>query len=212
MQAVNSIQVETPTSTPDPDVSETLDPERPGAHAGTFAAEHLSRSFPERAAWGTAGKLRAWQTEALDAYFQHEPRDFLAAATPGAGKTTFALRLAAELLARKTIDRITVVAPTEPLKKQWADAADRAGIRLDPMFKNSHGRHARHYHGAAVTYAPVAVRAELHRDITLSGRTLVILDEVHHGGDALSWGDAIREAFEPATRRLSLTRTPLPSH
>ncbi|MCU1480788.1 MAG: hypothetical protein JWQ19_1574 [Subtercola sp.] len=178
---------------------------------GTSAAEHLSPSFPERAAWGTAGKLRAWQQEALDAYFLHEPRDFLAAATPGAGKTTFALRLAAELLARNTIDRITVVAPTEHLKKQWADAADRAGIRLDPMFKNSHGRHARHYHGAAVTYAQVAVRAELHRDITLSGRTLVILDEVHHGGDALSWGDAIREAFEPATRRLSLTGTPFRS-
>ena len=39
----------------------------------------------------------------------------------------------------------------------------------------------------------------------------MILDEVHHGGDALSWGDAIREAFEPATRRLSLTGTPFRS-
>ncbi|GAA0994927.1 DEAD/DEAH box helicase [Subtercola frigoramans] len=182
-----------------------------GHPVGTSAAQHLSPSFPERAAWGTVSKLRAWQTEALDAYFLHEPRDFLAAATPGAGKTTFALRLAAELLARKTIDRVTVVAPTEHLKKQWADAADRVGIRLDPTFKNAHGRHGRHYHGVAVTYAQVAVRAELHRDLTLSGRTLVILDEVHHGGDALSWGDAIREAFEPATRRLSLTGTPFRS-
>ncbi|MDQ4137269.1 MAG: ATP-dependent helicase, partial [Actinomycetota bacterium] len=33
----------------------------------------------------------------------------------------------------------------------------------------------------------------------------------HHGGDALSWGDAIREAFEPATRRLCLTGTPFRS-
>ena len=39
----------------------------------------------------------------------------------------------------------------------------------------------------------------------------MILDEVHHGGDALSWGDAIREAFEPATKRLSLTGTPFRS-
>src|SRR3954463_10033202 len=73
---------------------------------GTSAAEHLSPSFPERAAWGTAGKLRAWQQEALAKYFEAEPRDFLAAATPGAGKTTFALRLAKELLARHTIDRV----------------------------------------------------------------------------------------------------------
>jgi superfamily II DNA or RNA helicase len=184
--------------------------DRDGA-LGTFAAEHLSPSFPERAAWGTASKLRAWQAEALDAYFVHEPRDFLAAATPGAGKTTFALRLATELLARRIVERITVVAPTEHLKRQWADAAERVGIRLDPTFKNSHGRYARHYKGIAVTYAQVATRASLHRDITQNYRTLVILDEVHHGGDALSWGDAIRDAFEPATRRLSLTGTPFRS-
>ena len=182
-----------------------------GPAQGTSAAEHLSPSFPERAAWGTASKLRAWQAEALEAYFVHEPRDFLAAATPGAGKTTFALRLAAELRSRRTIDRITVVAPTEHLKNQWADAAARAGIRLDPMFKNADGIYGSHYHGVVVTYAQVAARAALHKRLTESSRTLVILDEIHHGGDALSWGDAIREAFGPATRRLSLTGTPFRS-
>lgn len=182
-----------------------------GPVQGSSAAELLSPSFPERAAWGTASKLRAWQAEALELYFQNEPRDFLAAATPGAGKTTFALRLAAELRSRRVVDRITVVAPTEHLKNQWANAAARVGIRLDPSFRNSDGRYGNHYHGIAVTYAQVATRAALHRDITLSNRTLVILDEVHHGGDALSWGDAIREAFDPATRRLSLTGTPFRS-
>ncbi|MET0480917.1 MAG: DEAD/DEAH box helicase, partial [Mycetocola sp.] len=182
-----------------------------GLRIGTSAAEHLSPAFPERAAWGTVSKLRAWQQEAIESYFANEPKDFLAAATPGAGKTTFALRLAAELLARRTVDRITVVAPTEHLKRQWADAAHRAGIRLDPTFTNAAGRYGRHYHGVVVTYAQVAVRAALHRDITASSKTLVILDEVHHGGDALSWGDAIREAFDPATRRLSLTGTPFRS-
>ena len=175
---------------------------------GTFAAEHLSPAFPERAARGTAERLRAWQAEALDLYFETEPRDFLAAATPGAGKTTFALRLAAELLHRRVIDRITVVAPTEHLKRQWADAAERASIRLNPQFRNNHGTGGRQYHGVAVTYAQVAMAPALHRALTEDRRSLVILDEVHHGGDALSWGDAIREAFEPATRRLSLTGTP----
>jgi superfamily II DNA or RNA helicase len=178
---------------------------------GTFAAEHLSPSYPERAARGTASKLRAWQAEALDLYFETEPKDFLAAATPGAGKTAFALRLASELLARRAIDRITVVAPTEHLKRQWADAAHRAGIRLNPEFKNGHAFGGRRFNGVVVTYAQVAVRASMHRQLTESARTLVILDEIHHGGDALSWGDAIREAFEPATRRLSLTGTPFRS-
>lgn len=178
---------------------------------GTFAAEHLSPSYPERAARGTAEKLRSWQAEALERYFENEPLDFLAAATPGAGKTTFALRLAAELLARRVVDRITVVAPTEHLKRQWADAAHRAGIRLNPEFRNGHAGGGRRFSGVVVTYAQVAVRPALHRTLTESARTLVILDEIHHGGDALSWGDAIREAFGPATRRLSLTGTPFRS-
>jgi superfamily II DNA or RNA helicase len=179
--------------------------------SGLFAAEHLPPSYPERAARGTAEKLRAWQAEALENYFQTQPRDFLAAATPGSGKTAFALRLAAELLARREIDRITVVAPTEHLKRQWADAAHRAGIRLNPDFRNGQVGSGRRFTGVVVTYAQVAVRADLHRHLTESARTLVILDEVHHGGDALSWGDAIREAFEPATRRVSLTGTPFRS-
>ena len=103
------------------------------------AASHLSPAFPERAAWGTAGALRAWQAEALERYLGSDHRDFLAVATPGAGKTTFALRVAAELLAKGEVEAVTVVAPTEHLKTQWADAAGRVGIHLDPKFSNTVG-------------------------------------------------------------------------
>jgi superfamily II DNA or RNA helicase len=175
------------------------------------AAFHLPPAFPKRAAWGTASKLRAWQQEALDRYFAGSPRDFLAVATPGAGKTTYALRVATELLSRGIVQRVTVVAPTEHLKTQWADAAARVGISLDPRFSNSVGRHSEDYHGVAVTYAQVASRPSLHRELTTTRPTLVILDEIHHGGDSKSWGDGIREAFEPATRRLALTGTPFRS-
>ncbi|MFD4960861.1 DEAD/DEAH box helicase [Microbacterium sp. NPDC058389] len=188
-------------------------------HIGSFAAEHLSPTYPQRAPWGTAQRLRAWQAEALDLYFSLDgpdgagggPRDFLAAATPGAGKTTFALRLASELLRRRIVNRIVVVAPTEHLKTQWADAAARVGIRLDPAFSNRHFVPARQYHGVAVTYAQVAVKASVHQRLTMDAKTLVILDEVHHGGDALSWGDALREAYARATRRLLLSGTPFRS-
>ncbi|HET7303988.1 MAG TPA: DEAD/DEAH box helicase family protein, partial [Segeticoccus sp.] len=177
----------------------------------TSAASHLSPAFPERAAWGTADKLRAWQADALQRYLADAPRDFLAVATPGAGKTTYALRVATELLGRGVIERVTIVAPTEHLKTQWADAAGRVGIQIDPRFSNRQGRHSRDYHGVAVTYAGVASRPMLHRARTEAAPTLVILDEIHHGGDNRSWGDAIREAFEPATRRLALTGTPFRS-
>ncbi|GAA0429648.1 hypothetical protein Acor_40490 [Acrocarpospora corrugata] len=175
------------------------------------AASHLSPSYPDRAAWGTAPKLRAWQQEAFDLYFQREPRDFLTVATPGAGKTTYALRIASELMNRGVIRSITVVTPTEHLKRQWADAAGRVGISLDPEFKNSQGATSRDYVGVAVTYAQVAMHPALHRARTEARKTLVIFDEVHHAGDAKSWGDGIREAFDPATRRLQLTGTPFRS-
>ncbi len=177
----------------------------------TAAASHLPPAFPTRAPWGTAGKLRAWQEEALAAYLRADARDFLAVATPGAGKTTYALRVATELLDRGVIRRVTVVAPTEHLKTQWADAAARVGIHLDPGFSNGVGVTSKDYHGIAVTYAGVASRPQLHRRRTQDVPTLVILDEIHHGGDALAWGDAIREAFEPAARRLALTGTPFRS-
>ncbi|ADG74217.1 type III restriction protein res subunit [Cellulomonas flavigena DSM 20109] len=180
-------------------------------HPSTSAAQQLPPAFPARAPWGAAGSLRAWQAEAIELYRQRGPRDFLAVATPGAGKTTFALRIATELLEAKVVRRVTVVAPTEHLKKQWADAAARVGIRLDPRFSNAQGRHGAGYDGVAVTYAQVASKPALHAARTTAERTLVILDEVHHGGDALSWGDAVREAFEGATRRLALTGTPFRS-
>jgi len=177
----------------------------------TAAASHLSPAFPKRAAWGTASKLRVWQADALAQYLRSTPRDFLAVATPGAGKTTYALRIATELLSMGVVRRVTVVAPTEHLKTQWADAASRVGIRIDPRFTNAAGSHGAEFEGVAATYAQVASKPLLHRARTHSAPTLVILDEIHHGGDNLSWGDAIREAFEPATRRLALTGTPFRS-
>ncbi|GAA1613543.1 DEAD/DEAH box helicase family protein [Leucobacter chromiireducens] len=185
----------------------------PGLHLpGTSAAEHLPPAYPERAAHGTAGTLRAWQEEAIRKYLEAAPRDFLASATPGAGKTTFALRLAAILRANHTVRQIIVVAPTEHLKVQWADAAMRAGIRLNPRYSNSDGLgYGNQYHGVVVTYAQIAMKPVQHRLLTENTDTLVIMDEVHHGGDALSWGDAIREAYGSAKRRLSLTGTPFRS-
>jgi len=174
--------------------------------------DKLSPAYPApRAAWGTATSLRAWQSEAIHQYFASEPRDFLTVATPGAGKTTFALTIAAELLSRRIVDRITIVAPTEHLKTQWAQAAAKVGIPIDPAYSGGKGKTSNDFVGIAVTYAGVATNPLAHRIRTERSKTLVILDEIHHAGDALSWGDAIREAFEPARRRLALTGTPFRS-
>ena len=155
--------------------------------------------------------LRGWQRRALVRYLAAQPRDFLAVATPGSGKTTFALRVAAELLSHRAVEQITVVVPTEHLKVQWALAAQRHGLALDPRFSNTSPQTSPEYHGVMVTYAQVAAHPTLHRVRTEQRKTLVVFDEIHHGGDAKTWGEAIREAFSDATRRLALTGTPFRS-
>jgi superfamily II DNA or RNA helicase len=155
--------------------------------------------------------LRGWQKAAYEEYFSVARRDFLLVATPGAGKTTYALTVAAHLLSRREVAAVTVVTPTEHLKYQWARAAAEFGIAIDPSYRNAQGRAGADFQGVAVTYAQVAAHPALHRQRTENRRTLVIFDEIHHAGDALSWGDAVREAFEPARRRLALTGTPFRS-
>lgn len=153
--------------------------------------------------------LRAWQSRALAAYeADGAPRDFLVTATPGAGKTTFALALAGRLLEARLVQRVVVVAPTDHLRTQWAQAAHRVGLALDPTLSNAVGPVGADFRGYVTTYAQVAGKPLLHRRRTEARKTLVVLDEIHHAGDGLSWGEAVQEAFEPAARRLALSGTP----
>jgi superfamily II DNA or RNA helicase len=144
----------------------------------------------------------------LEQYEETSPKDFLVTATPGAGKTTFALTLAARLLSRREVARVIVVCPTDHLRLQWADAADRMGIVLDPGLTNAVGPVRAGTQGYVTTYAQVAGKPMLHAARATAVKTLVILDEVHHAGDGLSWGEAVEEAYGRAARRLCLTGTP----
>src|SRR5699024_2375620 len=118
-----------------PSLFSASDPRQPSE----AAARSLPVASPERAAWGTVPKLRALRAEALDHYRTPAPRACTAVPTPAAGKPSLALPIAASLLSEGTVRRITVVAPTEHLKTQWADAAARVGISLDPNFTNAQG-------------------------------------------------------------------------
>ncbi len=168
------------------------------------SAARAEATSPQR----TSRPLRAWQQEALGRYEERSPKDFLVTATPGAGKTTFALTLAARLLSRREIARVVVVCPTDHLRLQWADAADAMGIVLDPGLTNAVGPVRAGTQGYVTTYAQVAGKPMLHAARATAVKTLVILDEVHHAGDGLSWGEAVGEAFGFAARRLCLTGTP----
>ncbi|MCB0880832.1 MAG: DEAD/DEAH box helicase [Thermoleophilia bacterium] len=153
-------------------------------------------------------RLRKWQKAALDAFLARASPDFLAVATPGAGKTRFALAAGRQTLAA-TPGRLVIVAPTQHLKHQWADAAEELDLHLETAWSAADGGLPPDVHGVVTTYQQVAGSAEALAPI--ADGAFVILDEVHHAGDDRAWGDAVRVAFEGAAARLSLSGTPFRS-
>ena len=101
--------------------------------------------------------LRPWQRAAFDLFRAATGPDYLAVATPGAGKTTFALACALAALADQN-RLLIVVAPTSHLKVQWSRAAHRMGLQLDPDWSPGDGL-ARDMHGLVTTYQQVAMSA-----------------------------------------------------
>ncbi len=162
--------------------------------------------------------LRAWQRAAFDAFFRADSPDFLTVATPGAGKTTFALTCARAALAQwwndsggaQTPSPLVVVAPTTHLKTQWSKAAHRMGLELDPNWSPSDGL-SRDVHGLVTTYQQIATGDAAARLNALSADGFIILDEIHHAGQDRAWGDSVRIAFAHSRRRLSLSGTPFRS-
>ncbi len=154
-------------------------------------------------------RLRPWQRAAFDLFRAHDTSDFLAVATPGAGKTTFALTCARWALGEQR-RRLVVVAPTSHLKHQWAQAAHRLGLELDPDWTPTGGI-APDVHGIVTTYQHVATAATAKALRGVSHDAFVILDEIHHAGDEKAWGDSVRLAFSTAHRRLCLSGTPFRS-
>ncbi len=152
-------------------------------------------------------RLRLWQRKALDLFLASSEADFLAVATPGAGKTTFALA-AARLSMPNLPGPLVVVVPTKHLKEQWADAAQRFGFQLVVDWQPG-DRPPPDSHGVVTTYQQVGSSPAPFFSLSQGG--FVILDEIHHAGEERSWGDGVRDAFEGASRRLALSGTPFRS-
>ncbi len=154
-------------------------------------------------------KLRPWQKRAIEAFLANERADFLTVATPGAGKTTFALTAIRLELARSGWRRVFVVVPTQHLKVQWSNAAAAFDLHLEPEWGSADGSLPADVDGVCVTYQQVAANPAAIAGLTRDG--LVIFDELHHAADERAWGDGVRAAFEGSHRRLALSGTPFRS-
>jgi superfamily II DNA or RNA helicase len=161
--------------------------------------------------WPATRPLRAWQAEALHAVLALPHGDFLAAATPAAGKTTFGLRVAHALMTSGRVARVAIVAPTAHICRQWAADAARVGLDLDPNRANADGPEPLDRDGLAITYQAVAAGAAVHRRACAARPTLLIADEPHHMGEEAAWGRSAAAAFGSARLRLLLSGTPFRS-
>ena len=100
---------------------------------------------------------------------------------------------------------MVVVVPTQHLKHQWARAALRFGLHLEPDWQWRMGLPA-DMHGVVVTYSQASTSAKSLARLAEGG--IVVLDEVHHAASERTWGDGVRTAFAGAACRLLLSGTP----
>ena len=176
----------------------------------------MSRDFPNLSppsrprAGGRRRRCWAWQATALEQYLTDAPGDFLAVATPAPARRPSRCGSPASCSTRGSSTGSPSSRPRAP-QGQWADAAHRAGIALDPGLGGSRrgGRRS----------------SPDRRDVCRRGRPALPLPrghrelqharhprpEIHHAGDARTWGEAVAECFAPARRRLALTGTPFRS-
>ena len=120
----------------------------------------------------------------------------------------FALAAARQEMARRP-QRLIIVAPTQHLRVQWADAAESLDLHLETSWSAADGGLPRDVHGLVTTYQQVATSAAALAEIARDA--FVILDEVHHAGDERAWGESVRLAFAASATRLSLSGTPFRS-
>jgi superfamily II DNA or RNA helicase len=127
---------------------------------------------------------RLWQLEALDRALSSIARGGAAtiSAAPGAGKTVFAGLAFEALRDLGLVDRMVVLAPRRTLVTQWAEKLTaQRHIELKPHSAIERRGQA----GVVVTYQSLANpdALEVHQAQAERGRTLLVLDEVHHVGE-----------------------------
>lgn len=127
---------------------------------------------------------REWQLEALDRVLSAITRAGSAtvSAAPGAGKTVLAALVFEALRDLGMVDRMVAVVPRRGLVDQWAQKLTaQRHVELKPHSAIERRGQA----GVVVTYQSLANpdALEVHQAQAERGRTLLVLDEVHHVGE-----------------------------
>ncbi|MBL4797324.1 MAG: DEAD/DEAH box helicase family protein [Oleispira sp.] len=153
-------------------------------------------------------KLRNWQQECITQALKHFESNshFFCQATPGAGKTTMATELAAELYKGEKVDFVLCFSPSVSVSNGFHAALSK---RFDRRFDGKVGAI-----GGTYTYQSMAYLNDEFWEIFDHHKVLVIFDEIHHCSgrteeDSNSWGEKILQHVKnKATYTLALSGTP----
>jgi len=153
--------------------------------------------------------LRHWQTHCIDkAYEQYTAGQshFLCLATPGAGKTLMASRLAKRLLDAGKIDLIICFSPSIIVAGDFQLELEK---HINEKFDGLLGSR-----GCSLTYQSMLCLPDDFWDLFIKYRVFVIFDEIHHcAGNSTNntnaWGEKVIANIQgKASFTLALTGTP----
>jgi superfamily II DNA or RNA helicase len=158
---------------------------------------------------GSIMQLRRWQYEAVEAAltkYETEHPHFLCLATPGAGKTFMASRIAKELMDSGKIDLVFCFSPSVNVATSFqASIESQLKCKLDGLLGSK---------GRSLTYQSMPSQDLSFWSLLSQYKTLVIFDEIHHcAGDNLDnanvWGQKIIQHIQgEADYTLALSGTP----
>ncbi len=161
-------------------------------------------------------RLRQWQKEALAKAMswlvdEGADRHFLINAAPGAGKTIAACAIAKELIDRKEIDRVIVIAPRTEVVNQWATDFHRVTGRYMSKVTARDGDVGALGLDVCATWSAIQGLQDALQAVCKGRRVLVVCDEHHHAAVKATWGSGADGAFTDAKFALVLTGTPIRS-
>ena len=160
-------------------------------------------------------KLRPWQSEAINKclnwFLLENKKKFLINAAPGAGKTICASVIAKELLEKKKIDRVIVIAPRNEVVKQWAEEYEFVTEKFMMKVTGSDEDIINNDTDICLTWASVSSLIDEFKILSKKYKTLVICDEHHHAAVNAVWGKGADSAFDQTLYSVILTGTPIRS-
>jgi superfamily II DNA or RNA helicase len=179
---------------------------KPCAQSATNAKDHTMTQI----------NLRPWQVKAINKALTwlletRTDRHFLINAAPGAGKTICASVIAAQLLEKKEINRVIVIAPRSEVVRQWGDEFKAVTGRAMTKVTGAHAEIEDYGTDLCATWSAVQGLQDGFQQVCLTSKTLVICDEHHHAAVEAAWGEKADSAFVNAKYVLVLTGTPVRS-